>query len=155
MFYKMSLLGLAIVVFAIACNKDKFTSVPQVKIKSITPSIVSRGNIVELKGSFTDEEGDLDSALIIYKWYNGEVVVRKDTIRDYDFNNFTTPLPVNTRSGDFLIRFSYNVQSNNYPFFPTPPSLRDTTASLGLIFVDKQKQRSVYVESEKIRLIRP
>lgn len=149
---KIPFLALALAVFAIACNKDKFTSVPQVKIKSISPSNVNQGNQVQMKGSFTDDEGDIDSALVIYKWYNGDVVTRKDTLRDYLISNIA--LPTGTRSGDFVITFLYGV-FGDFPTLPSTPVARDTTATLGLLFVDKQNQRSTYVESEKIRLIKP
>jgi hypothetical protein len=149
---KNPLLVLAFLVFAVACNKDKFTSAPQVKIKSISPANATQGNQVQIKGSFTDDEGDIDSALVIYKWYNGDVVTKKDTIRDYLISNIA--LPVGTRSGDFVITFLYGV-FGDFPTLPSTPVAKDTTATLGLLFVDKQNQRSAYVESEKIRLIKP
>ena len=66
---------------AAACNKDKFTTVPQVKIKSITPETVYQGDIIKLAGSFTDEEGDIDTVAIVYKWYNGNTAVLTDTFK--------------------------------------------------------------------------
>ena len=91
----------ALVIF-LACNKDKFTTIPQVSIKSISPSTVFNGDIITMKGKFTDQEGDLDSALIVYKWYNGATVVKKDTFR-YSFTNFD--LPPKTRQGDISVDF--------------------------------------------------
>lgn len=152
MINKFSLPVIALLVFAAACNKDKFTTEPQVKIKSISPGTVAQGTLVELKGTFTDDEGDLDSALVIYKWYNGDIVTRKDTIRDYLISNIA--LPAGTRSGEFVVRFLYGV-FGDYPTLPSTPVAKDTTATLGLILVDKQNQRSAYVESERIRLTKP
>lgn len=150
---KYAILGFVLAAIVASCNKDKFTSVPQVKIKSIGPGTVSQGTLVELEGSFTDDEGDVDTTLIVAKWYNGNVAVRNDTLRGYVFSNFTNPLPKGTRSADFVVRFLYNV-NGDYPPYPFPPTLRDTTAALGLIFIDEKGQRSAYVESEKIRLKR-
>jgi hypothetical protein len=145
-----------LILLALACNKDKFTSVPQVKIKSLSPKdrVVQR-DIVELTGDFTDEEGDLDSVLVVYKWYNGTAVVRNDTFR-YDLTALN--LPAATRQGDIEVKFQF---ASFEPY--TPPILtlpnnnqnKDTTASLGLVVIDKKKQRSEYAESDKVRLIRP
>jgi hypothetical protein len=149
---KYSLIALvAIIVAIIACNKDKFTTTPQVDIKSISPSTVRNGNVIELKGSFTDQEGDIDSVLIVYKWYNGTAVVRKDTFR---YNLTALKLPVQTRQGDLEIAFEYN--TNNLGIVTLPGvSVRDTTATLGIVMKDVKKNRSEYKESKQIRLIKP
>ncbi len=137
------------IVIAISCNKDKFTTVPQLSIKSISPATVFNGNIVSMKGNYTDQEGDLDSALIVYKWYNGATVVRKDTFR-YSFT--ALDLPTKTKEADISIDFQYNTSNPNG--FVTLPgaSPKDTTATLGLILIDKAKNRSNYAESNSIRL---
>lgn len=146
------LLSVAFVLVVTACNKDKFTTIPQVEIKSISPTTVEHGSVLNMKGSFTDQEGDLDSVLIVYKWYNGATVVRKDTFR-YSFEGLQ--IPVKTREADLEITFEYN--TNNIPdLVPLPGvSIRDTTATLGLIIKDKEANRSDYKESEQIRLKRP
>jgi hypothetical protein len=145
-----------LMLLALACNKDKFTSVPQVKIKSLSPNerIVQR-DIVVLKGNFTDEEGDLDSVLVVYKWYNGTAVVRKDTFR-YDLTGLN--LPAATRQGDIEVKFQFaSLEPYNPPIVTLPNNTqnKDTTATLGLLVIDKKNQRSEYAESDKVRLIRP
>ncbi|MEQ1677911.1 MAG: hypothetical protein ABL876_14475 [Chitinophagaceae bacterium] len=142
----------AVTVLVIACGKDKFTTIPQVEIKSISPTTVSHGDVLNMKGKFTDQEGDVDSVLIVYKWYNGATVVRKDTFR-YSFD--VLDIPVKTRQGDIEITFEYN--TNNIPdLVPLPGvSIRDTTATLGLVLMDKAANRSDYKESEQIRLKKP
>ncbi len=138
------LIALAVLV---ACNKDKFTTIPQVKIHSISPSDVNNGNIITLKGSYTDDEGDVDSVLVVYKWYNGLTVVKNDTFR-YGFN--VLGVPDKTREADIKVTFQYNTAN------PGPPTLpgviKDTTATLGLILKDKNENRSDYKESQPIRL---
>lgn len=133
----------------VACNKDKFTTIPQVDLKSVSPSTVNNGDIIDIKGKFTDDEGDVDSAFIVYKWYNGAAVVRNDTFR-YSIVNLG--VPVKTRQADIIINFEYNTSNN--PDLVTLPgaSVRDTTATFGLILLDKKKNRSEYKESEKVRL---
>jgi hypothetical protein len=142
----------AILFVLIACNKDKFTTIPQVEIKSISPTTVTSGSILNMKGQFTDDEGDLDSILIVYKWYNAATVVRNDTFR-YSFEGLA--IPTESRQADLEVTFEYN--TNNFgDLVPLPGvSVRDTTATLGLILKDKEANRSEYKESEKIRLIKP
>jgi hypothetical protein len=144
------LIILAVVI--VSCNKDKFTTIPQLSIKSISPEFVFSGNIVTMKGKFTDQEGDLDSALIVYKWYNGAVAVIHDTIGRQSFLSFE--LPPKTRQGEFSVDFEYNTSNTGLRTL-TAPNVRDTTGALGIIFIDKAGNRSVYVESAPIRLVKP
>ena len=139
-------------VVAISCSKDKFTTIPQVTLKSISPAVVHSGNIITLKGKFTDQEGDLDSALMVYKWYNGSTAVLIDTFIRQSFEQFE--LPPKTRQGDISVDFEYNTFNTGLRTLPGP-SVRDTTAALGIIFIDKAGNRSAYVESATIRLIKP
>lgn len=141
-----------LVLLVVSCSKDKFTTEPQVKIKSIKPTTVVSGNIIQLLGSYTDQEGDLDSIYLVYKWYNGTTAVRHDTIR-YAASYFN--LPSGTRKADIDVTFEYNT-NNNQNLMPLPGvSIRDTTASFGLVLLDKAKHRSNYAESNSIRLKKP
>lgn len=145
-------LPLLFAVLIVSCNKDKFKTEPQVTIKSITPSTVFNGDVITIKGDYTDDEGDVDSVLIVYKWYNGATEIPVDTLR-YTFARLN--LPVKTRQADLEINFEYN--TNNIPdMVPlSGVSLRDTTATFGLVLKDKKGQRSNYSQSDKIRLKRP
>lgn len=140
------------ILLLVGCNKDKYTTVPQVSIESIAPSIVTSGNVIEVKGKYTDLEGDLDSALIVYKWYNGSTAVRYDTFR-YSFSRLGVPTGV--QRAELSLQFEYN--TNNYPDLTKLPgvSQRDTTAAFGLLLIDKLKNRSNYAESPTIRLKKP
>ncbi|HMU46384.1 MAG TPA: hypothetical protein PKC72_08460 [Chitinophagaceae bacterium] len=135
----------------ISCGKDKFTTEPQVKINSIKPSTVTLGNIITVKGEYTDQEGDLDSALIVYKWYNGATAVRHDTAR---FTFASLNLPSDIKEAQINLDFQY-ATSNPNGYMTLPGGNRDTTAALGLILIDKAGNRSNYAESDQIRLIKP
>ncbi|MBI5373739.1 MAG: hypothetical protein HZA79_17065 [Sphingobacteriales bacterium] len=145
-------LFLLLTVLVIACNKDKFTTEPKVEVKSISPGTVSSGDVISLRAKYTDDEGDLDSTYIVYKWYNGTTVVLADTFR---FPIDALNLPPKLRQAEMFVEFEYN--TNNHPdLMPlSGVSLRDTTASFGLILIDKAKHRSNYSESAKIRLKKP
>lgn len=145
-------LGSLFLLILIGCQKDKFTTVPQVTIKSISPSTAVSGSVIQVDGNYTDLEGDIDSALIVYKWYNNTTAVRFDTFR-FGFNLLA--IPAGVQKGELTLQFEYN--TNNYPNLTKLPgvSQRDTTAAFGLVLIDKAKNRSNYAESPTIRLKKP
>ena len=138
---------LAAFILLAACNKDKFTTDPQVTVKSVSPGEVNLGNILTIDAKFTDKEGDLDSALLVYKWYDGETVTMVDTL-PYSFNGLG--LPKKTPQGEISMQFEYGTANTNY--LPFGSVSKDTTSTFGLILIDKDKHRSNYSESGKIRL---
>jgi len=143
------LLLLAGIVFAVACNKDKFTTTPQVKIKSISPKNVFTGDIINVVGNYTDQEGDLDSVFVIYKWFNGATeILPLDTLR-YSYDDIGVPLK--TKEAEIILRLQYNNSDPN-GISKLPGLVRDTSAAFGIILLDKMKNRSDYAESEKIRI---
>lgn len=144
---KFRQLMIAALVILAACNKDKFTSAPQIDIKSISPETVVSGNLITVKGKYTDKEGNLDSVLVVYKWYNGDVVTRKDTFR-YSFD--ALKVPPKTIEADLNLIFEYNTTNTDYAKLSRTPN--DTTATFGIILKDKDSLRSNYSESAKIRL---
>jgi len=156
--YALLLIALVAAVMT-ACNKDKFKTEPQVEVKSISPKNISRSDVFTIKAEYTDDEGDLDSVLLVYKWYNGNTPVRppnsanpNDTIR---FSFASLSLPAKTREADMQIQYEYqtnNLLSQNILSFTIVPTVRDTTATFGLILKDKAGHRSNYSESEKVRL---
>jgi hypothetical protein len=131
------------------CGKDKFTTIPQVNAKSISPETVFQGDIIRFISKFTDKEGDLDSILIVYKWYNGANVTYVDTFRE---TVTAHNLPQKTTDGEIIIQYSYNRNQQGFTTLTPGASIRDTTATLGLILIDKDSNRSNYTESDRIRL---
>lgn len=130
-----------------ACHKDKFTTDPQVTVKSVSPGEINLGNIFTIDAKYTDKEGDIDSALLVYKWYDGDVMTMVDTLA-YPFDGLG--LPPKTAQGEITIRFEYGTANTNY--LPFSSVSKDTTATFGLILLDKGKHRSNYSESGKVRL---
>ena len=148
---KYTFLLLAVVALIVACNKDKFTTEPQITIKKISPSDVFRGDILKIEGEFTDDEGDIDSAFIVYKYYSqtGAVTRLFDTIKNYTITSVN--LPEKTRQGTLIISFDYGQDVSDNPEIPgTPVSIRDTLVTFGVLLKDKAGHRSNYSESEKI-----
>lgn len=146
-----AILTLLVIAILYGCDKDKFTTVPQVEIRDISPGEVFQGNIVRLRGSFTDQEGDLDSVLVVYKWYNDVLVTRKDTFR-YSTDNLGVPAKL--RQGDLFVELAYGQVDGYIPLGGTPVA-KDTTVTLGLVLKDKANNRSDYAESDRIRFKKP
>lgn len=138
--------------FLVACDKDKFKTEPQVEINSIAPDNVNDGDVITVRGSFTDDEGDLDSILIVYKWYNGATVVKPSTGDTLRYTLEAMNLPDKTRQADLSVQYEFGTL-NIDGMAKLPSVSRDTTATLGIILKDKAGNRSNYSESEKIRLI--
>ena len=136
---------------AMACNKDKFTTEPQVEIISISPEVVVSGNIITIEARYTDDEGDLDSVIVVYKWYNGNTVTRTDTLDYYSIGDIG--IPAKTREADLFVKYEYN--TFNTGMISLSGVSKDTTATFGLILLDKEKHRSNYDESSPIRLKKP
>ena len=144
-----STIWLIVGMLAFGCGKDKFTTVPQVSAKSISPETVFQGNIIRFVSKYTDKEGDLDSVLVVYKWYNGAAVTYVDTFRE---TVRAHNLPEKATDGDIIIQYAYNRNNTGFPDLAPKPTLRDTTATLGLVLIDKDSNRSNYTESDRIRL---
>ena len=60
-------LALIIVFGMIACDKDKFQSVPQLKLKSMSPEVVPVNGTLRLNIEYTDKEGDVSDSLFIVR----------------------------------------------------------------------------------------
>jgi hypothetical protein len=138
------------VLLTVGCKKNKYTTEPQITIKSISPSEVNKDNVIQIKGTFTDDEGDIDSALIIYKWYDGAAAVDvADTLRiGFDI----LKIPAKTRDGDFTILFGYGSFNSGFQALTPTPNIRDTTANFAIQFKDKGKHVSTVKQTDKIRL---
>ena len=150
----MKFLSLILAIFSftfIGCDKDKFTTVPQLKLKSISPSTLRAGDVLRVKGTYTDEQGDVDSILLVYKWYNGLLPVRALDTQRYSLKSFN--VPAKTREAEINIVFEYQTNNLNLPILSGVS--RDTTATFGMVIKDKEGNRSDYQESEKIRIIKP
>lgn len=141
-----------------SCKKDKYTTEPQVTVKSISPGEVRQGTngsftVITLDAKFTDDEGDLDSVIFVTKYYDGDAVTFTDTTFRYSLDALN--LPKKTRQGDVTVQFEYNTNNSGGTYITYPGVIKDTTATLGLILTDKAAHRSNYGESSKIRLIAP
>lgn len=147
-FMKMKMLVLLASVSAlivVACSKEKYTTEPQIKFKSVSPSEAEKGDIISFTCSFTDEEGDIQDSIIF-------VVKRFATIPTID--SFALKLNPDVipegRLGDIQIQFRYGEIDPNYVFLNQEST--DTPVSFGMMITDRAGHRSNWVESSQIIL---
>ncbi len=60
-------LALIIVAGMIACGKDKFQTIPQLRLISKTPDVVPVNGTLRLNIEYTDKEGDVSDSLFIVR----------------------------------------------------------------------------------------
>ena len=145
--YSLLLATVIASIFIAACNKDKYTTAPQVKAKTIKPGTVIKGQIITFTSSFTDDEGDVqDSVIVVFKRFNGAAIFSVDTFR-LKLNPGNIP---QARQGDIIVKFSYG--ENPPGFIPLNLQTVDREAAFGLIISDNAGHRSNYAESDKILL---
>jgi hypothetical protein len=132
-----------------ACSKDKFKTVPQVDIKSITPDEAFNGAIIELLADVTDQEGDLqDSVIVVRKRFNGDTQLSVDSTR-LSLKGLGVP---NKQKIELRVTVSYGRLYPEYAIFQDLERTFDREFSIGLVVMDNAGNRSEYVESEKILL---
>ena len=134
-----------------ACNKDKFTTVPQAEIKSFGPSEVRKDEFISFTAVVRDQEGDIDSLLFFRKIFNGNNVIDVDsTIWRYRIDAFKIPA---TNQFDLNVLISYGEQKPDITIFhESLVNVDNRYISIGLVVKDKAGNRSTYVESDKILL---
>lgn len=121
----------------IACDKDKFETKPQLKIKSTNVTAVPFNSTFVVTLEFTDKEGDVsDSLFVIRERTNVRFPAKPPTIE------FAIPEFPSRTQGEFQVSFDYQLQLiNGLSSIPVPgnPSQR-VPDSLTFKFVAKDKQ---------------
>ncbi len=142
---------LVLVIFFSACGKDKFTTEPQVEVKSLTPSAVQNGGFINFRAELRDREGDFDSVLLVRKRFNGNNLLNSDTIRT-TISNLDIP---NNEQVELNVIISYGViRSDVTSFHESLAPVDNRYLSVGVVVIDKEQHRSNFAESEKILLRR-
>ncbi|HEV7331271.1 MAG TPA: hypothetical protein VGN63_09550 [Flavisolibacter sp.] len=132
-----------------ACSKDKFKTVPQVEIESISPDEAVNGSIIEMLATVTDQEGDLqDSVIVVRKRFNGDTQLTVDSTR-LSLKGLGVP---NKQKIELRVTVSYGRLFPEYALFQDLERTFDREFSIGLVVMDNAGNRSEYVESKKIVL---
>ncbi|MBC7511735.1 MAG: hypothetical protein H7320_23780 [Ferruginibacter sp.] len=135
----------SLVIFS--CKKDSFSSTPSLKYKSVNVNVLSPGEVVKFKLSFTDAEGDLDS---IYIEKVNPSCAKSHTVDRYYLSDNIVKLK--SKSDELLISFGYRV--DRYPLIGEPKCDFNDTCYFRFALLDKAKHKSDTVRSENIVIIK-
>lgn len=136
------LLGI-IVLTGTACKKTTFSSKPQLKYKSTNTKELRYGDVLEMRLTFTDAEGDLvsDSALYVEQFSN---FCPGTTFKQvYPLSEFPT---TTNMEGTILVTYGYRVA----PFLREPQCGATDTCYFRFVLRDKEKNVSDTVVSDGI-----
>ncbi|HUS03314.1 MAG TPA: hypothetical protein VMY77_16355 [Chitinophagaceae bacterium] len=121
------------------CKKDKYTTVPQLKYKSVNTKQLHRGETLVFTLSFTDKEGDLTDKLIFQK-----VVKNCSRSNFIDSSNAVPTFPSGkNQAGELLVTLTYNDVNPQC-------SPRNDTAIFKFLLRDKALNKSDTAVSDQI-----
>lgn len=143
-----TVLILIISLIAVSCGKDKFTTAPQIKYKSINPNVVPRGitigdpNMPLITINVTDGDGDLgfiNGSDTSYIFIKNLLINRVDSfvlpdIQSIAKKNFDADIRINTFD---ILRGS----------IPVPPSGKADTLYYEIYVVDFAKNKSNVIKT--------
>lgn len=136
-----------------ACTKDKFQTVPRVKIIDFGPSEVTKGQLIRFRASVTDKEGDVKDSVIFYrKVYatSGSLVSTDSSIRT-TLKNYGIPSAANQQY-ELALTMVYGEIKPELGPIQNGNNTVDRQLSVGVYVKDRAGNRSEYVESGKILL---
>ena len=131
------------VLFLFSCKKDKYTTAPQLKYKSVNTKTLQRGETLQITLSFTDAEGDLTDSMTVQK------IVK--ACPDRSNSSFTQLYKIPTfptsknQSGNIVVTYSYNDIN--------PICNRNDTAVFKFVLKDQAKNKSDTAVSDPIVII--
>ena len=133
--------------FLASCNKDKFSTRPQLTFKSVNTEVVSKPSIFKMTLSFTDAEGDIEDSLFIFK------VTRNCPQSDIDLKYKIPPFPLKKNlQGDIEVTYAYGTLSA--PAIPGPLcSGVNDTCIFRFVLRDKALNKSDTVNSPTIVIV--
>lgn len=150
---KLLLILLAVVIVT-GCNKDKLDTVPKLKLKSISNSVVPVNGSVRILLEFADKEGDLTNSIFVQKIRTNKTVV--PTTRD-SFSLKMPSFPANSR-GEITIDLNYQeiLSAINPPTIPgsNPPAKQPDTLLVKLAVRDNAAHVSDTITTPQLVIIR-
>ncbi len=96
------MLAAIIALAVIACGKDKFETVPKLRLKSVSPDIVQVNGTLRVNVEYTDQEGDVSDSLFIVRQRLNKKGPVTMPVSPYDIPGFPTK-----SKGEFEITLEY------------------------------------------------
>ncbi len=106
------------------CSKNKYTTQPQLSLKSVSRTVVAKGQTLSFNIEFTDKEGDVQDSMWIQKVSK---VCPTSPIANFTIN-FQVPNFPSTKNlkGNFDINFINNVTGTGYYYITGCGNVPDT-----------------------------
>ncbi len=134
-----------------ACNKDAYTSKPQIKIKDINTTTLSSGGLLLFQIEFTDKEGDIQDTLWVQKISKkcpgtpGAQFISRNRVPDFT--------PTANLKGILEIGYGYNANISGYSTI-TGCGNQNDTAYFKFWLKDKANNVSDTITSPDIVLLK-
>ena len=148
---KIVFLLLIIVIIANSCNKDKFTTRPQLTLKSVSSTRLVTGQTLVFTFDFTQKSGTLDSLYINRNSLWCDTSTYRSSL-NYKVPSFTE---VNNQTGQLTINFAYNTTSSGAVEINNGTcNVRADTSIFKFCLGDKEGHFSDTVKSPKIVFVK-
>jgi hypothetical protein len=133
-----------------SCNKDKFTTKPQLRFKSANATTISGNEVLSLKFDLTDKEGDFTPFLGYKKTVAGCPASNRT-----DSTSFSIPpdfIDTKATQGELVITFTKNLRGSNSCLLPGG-AVRPDTSVFSFWTRDKAGNKSDTSYSAKIIIL--
>lgn len=133
---------ISLVIFG--CGKDKFSSTPQIKFKSVSTTELQAEQSIQFKLSFTDAEGDLQDSIYVEKIaFNCPAGGFKSYFKLPEFPS------VKNSEGDIIVSYT-NGFTGPYPPIGDPQCGQNDTCVFRFMLQDEAKHKSDTITSDVI-----
>jgi len=99
-----SIISISALLLVLACNKDKFQTIPQLTVKSVSDKLVPFNGSIDVTLEFTDKEGDVNDSIFVIRQ---RVNRRGPLVRPA--SPYKIPAFPNTTKGEFIVSLEYNL----------------------------------------------
>jgi hypothetical protein len=142
------LVTLFVLTFLAACNKDKYTSKPQLRIKSVSTKELHPGETITFKIEVTDAEGDIQDSIWVQRFVPR--CSNSDFTAAYKMPTFTTTKDL---KGEIQVCYGYGINLG-CPILPGPGCNSNDSTTFKFWIRDKAKNTSDTISSEQIVITR-
>jgi hypothetical protein len=140
------LLPLAFLTIFASCNKGKFTTRPQITIKSYSKKSIGNGQNLTINLQFTDKEGDIGNGEFVYipKRLNKRPLL--PTIPDYDSVRLVVPTFPDETQGEYILSLPWiNLHKSDQ---------ENDTIFMRFVVVDRAFNKSDTVNSDQLVILK-
>ena len=134
--------------FFTSCNKDAYTTIPQLTFKEVTPQVLSRFQIITFTLEYTDKEGDIQDSLYIEK--STVNCAASNSVQYYHMPN--VPEQRNAK-GDIIVTYVYG-SAPNYNPIKEPACQQNDTCFFKFVLKDKAGNASDTAVSSQVVLLK-